>query len=270
MTEPTAAADYFDELRVILVGNFKFLTRGLFVKRDHLRIGLMTGSNVTKQTKTNTYSTICPILFFNFPGEEYCWISKGNEPRNSFFFDLAGPRAVRIGRMLKRDFPAGFIPCHDPIHFQSILDKMLESFTHSRPWKKYRLPMYAEEFLAGIYEEHLLSLSSGKYEKIILAHAERIHRDPAGKPDFDADAAELGVTPIHYRRLFKAVIGVPPYEYLQQNRLHLAFSLLKTTKSLQIKEISQRCGFGNATEFSRFFKQRTGMSPLNYCRQFFE
>ena len=270
MTESKTANDYFDELKVVFVAHFKFLTRGLFVKRNHLRIGLMTGVHVTKQTKTNEYSTVCPILFFNFSNEEYSWCSKGNEPRDSYFFDIAGPRADRIERMLKQDFPAGFVSCHDPIHFQLILDKMYESFTHSRPRKKYRLPMFVEEFLAGIYEEHLLTLSSGKYEKIILSHADRIHRNLAGKHDFDANAAELGITSIHYRRLFKALIGVSPYEYLQQSRLHLAIDLLKTTKSIQIKQISERCGFSNATEFSRFFKQRTGVSPLNYCRKFFE
>lgn len=270
MTDVKETNDYFDELMVVFVAHFKLLTQGCFVRRNHLRIGLMTGSHVTKQSKTNEYSTVCPILFFNFSNEEYSWRSKGNEPRNSYFFDIAGSRADRIEQMLKRDFPTGFVPCHDPVHFQLILDKMYDSFTHSRPRKKYRLPMYAEEFLAGIYEEHLLTLSSVKYEKIILAHADQIHRNLAGRHDSDANAAELGITPIHYRRLFKALIGVPPYEYLQQSRLHLAIDLLKTAKSIQIKQISEQLGFSNVTEFSRFFKHRTGVSPLNYCRKFFE
>lgn len=270
MDEPISVCDYFDELKIVFVGNFKHLSRGLFVKRDYLRIGLMTGGRVTKRTNTAEFSAVCPILFFNFPGEEYSWSSQGNEPRNSFFFDVAGSRAQRITRMLRQDFPSGFVPCHDQTHFQMILDKMQESFFHYRPRKKYRLPMYAEEFLAGIYEEHLLSLSSSKYEKIILDHAERIRLDLSGKHDFEADAAELEITPIHYRRLFKAVIGMPPYEYLQQCRLLLAIKLLKTSKSMQNKQIAVECGFGSVTEFSRFFKKKTGVSPRNYSKNFFE
>ena len=43
MDEPISVCDYFDELKIVFVGNFKHLSRGLFVKRDYLRIGLMTG-----------------------------------------------------------------------------------------------------------------------------------------------------------------------------------------------------------------------------------
>ena len=270
MTESSHISDYFDELKVVFAGDFKYLTRGFLTKREHLRIGLMTGGHVVKRTRDKEFSAACPILFFNFPGEEYCWISEPSQPRHSFFFDIAGARADRIGEMLRRDFPSGFIPCRDPVPFQMILEKLYESFSHFRARKRYRLPMYAEEFLAGIYEEHTLTVSSGKYEKIILAHAERIRRDLAGRHDFEADAAELEVSPIHYRRLFKSVVGVPPYEYLQQCRLHRAIEILKADKSIQIKEISEECGFGNATEFSRFFKQQTGVSPLSYSRNLSE
>ena len=270
MSDPIPSGDYFDELKVVFAGDFKNLTRGLFVKRNYLRIGLMTGTHVIKRTKNGDCPAECPILFFNFPGEEYCWISESNQPRHSRFFDIEGPRAARIEAMLKQDFPAGFIPCRDPVPFRMILRKLRESFSHFRPRRKYRLPMYVEEFLAGLYEEHTLSVSSGKYEKIILAHAERIRRDLTQRHDFDEDAAELEISPIHYRRLFKSVVGVPPYEYLQNCRLHRSIELLKTSKTLQIKEISLQCGFTNATEFTRFFKQRTGVSPRQYCRNFFE
>ena len=270
MDESTVSCDYFDELKIVFVGNFKHIFKGVFLKRDYLRIGLMTGGQVIRRTNTAEFSAVCPILFFNFPGEEYCWSNQGNEPRNSYFFDIAGPRAERINQMLRQDFPSGFVPCHDPTHFQLLLDRMHESFFHYRPRKKYRLPMYAEEFLAGIYEEHLLTLSSSKYEKIILDHAERIRQDLSGKHDFDANAAELEITPVHYRRIFKAVIGMAPYQYLQQCRLSHAIRLLRNEKQLQIQQIAAECGFGNATEFSRFFKKQTGVSPLNYSKNFFE
>lgn len=270
MTEAITEEDYFDKLKVIFVGRFNQLHCGPFVRREALRIGLMTGSEVIKKTAKEVFSARCPILFFNFPGEEYCWNSKDKVPRSSYFFDLAGERALQIASTLKKDFPCGFIPCHDPASFLLILDKMYESFFNHRVRKKYRLALYAEEFIAGVYEEHLSSDSSSKYEKIILSHAEAVHQDPAGKHDFNAFAARLEITPIHYRRLFKSVVGFPPYEYLQQCRLLLAITLLKREKNLQIQQIAQKCGFSSATEFSRFFKKQTNFSPLQYCRSFFE
>ena len=270
MADTSLFQDYFDDLKVVFVGKFKHLSQGLFVKRDYLRIGLMTGDAVTKKTKEKTVSTHCPILFFNFPHEEYCWTSERSAPRNSYFFDITGKRASSIEKMLRKDFPEGFIHCHDPLQFQLILDKMYESFFNHRPQKRYYLPMFAEEFLTGIYVERSLAESTNKYEKIILAHADLVHKDPAAQHDFNANAAKLQITSIHYRRLFKSVIGMPPYEYLQHCRLLLAINLLKTSKSLQIKQISLQCGFSSSTEFSRFFKKQTGISPVNYCKKVFE
>lgn len=270
MTEPIIDEDYFEQLKIVFVGKFNLITCGLPRRWERLRIGFMTGGHVTKRTGKEEYSAVCPILFFNFPNEEYSWQSPDDEPRTSYFFDLTGKRARMIASTLKRDFPCGFVPCGNIAPFQLQLNKMKEVFFNHSPRKKYLLPLYAEEFIMQIYEEHTLAEGTCKYEKLILALADEIHKDPAGKYDFNAQAEKLGITPIHYRRLFKAVIGLPPYEYLQQCRLLLAISLLKKDKSLQIQQISQMCGFGNSTEFSRFFKKETGVSPLAFCRHFFE
>lgn len=64
-------------------------------------------------------------------------------------------------------------------------------------------------------------------------------------------------------RIFKAAYAVTPYEYIIGRRIKNA-QLLLTNTNLYIKEISERCGFGDEHYFSNIFKAKTGTSPKEY------
>lgn len=67
----------------------------------------------------------------------------------------------------------------------------------------------------------------------------------------------------YFHHRFKDITGCSPREYLQNCRIHKAKELLRNTK-LSCTEITYRCGFSHSTQLSRIFRQRTGMSPLQY------
>ena len=50
--------------------------------------------------------------------------------------------------------------------------------------------------------------------------------------------------------------------YIMNTRLEKAISLLNTNAS--VSKIAQDCGFFDSSHFSRYFKQNTGCSPLEY------
>ena len=261
---------YFDELDVVFVGHFPGLHEGRPQKRSRFRMGLMTGTNVEKRTGDQCFQTVCPIIFFDFRNEEYCWNSSPNAPRESFFFDIEGARADRIEAMIANDFPKGFLPCRNTAPFRMILDDMNDAFMHYRPTRPYQLPLFAEQFLTQIYSERAANLRSGKYDKRIRDTAALIRNDPGTACDFQKYADELKITLIHYRRIFKSVTGLSPYQYQQKCRLAAAIRLLKNAEHLQLQEIGRICGFQDPAEFSRFFRNQTGLSPQHYCKTFFE
>ena len=261
---------YFDELQVVFVGHFRNLHQGKFQKRSRFRMGLMTGTNVEKLTPKESFQTICPIIFFNFREEEYCWNSSPNDPRESFFFDVEGLRADQMETMIKNDFPKGFLPCKNITPFQMILNDMYDSFVHYRVQRPFQLSLFAEQFLAQAYSEWTANLRSGKYDKRIRDTAALIRNDPGIACDFRKCADELKITLIHYRRIFKSVTGLSPYQYQQKCRLTTAIHLLKNREELQIQEIARLCGFQEPADFSRFFRKQTGLSPQHYCKTFFE
>lgn len=270
MAETIKDADYFDQLFVCFVSNSTRLWSSRGLHRNRLRAGLMTGTRVTRAVGTQEITLDCPFVFFSYRDQVYSWLTPSGVFRNSFYFDLAGSRAEELERTLKTDFPDGVVPVSDPVPFQQLLEQIHDSYFIQNPLRHYKLPLLAEEFIARVYMEQTAVQSPNKYARIILQDADEIGQAPGENHNFEQKAQKLGITFIHYRRIFKTVIGVPPYQYLQQCRLRLAIRLLKSEKQLQIQQIASECGFGNASEFSRFFRRQTGFSPLNYSKNFFE
>ncbi|MDX2226441.1 MAG: AraC family transcriptional regulator [Verrucomicrobiae bacterium] len=69
----------------------------------------------------------------------------------------------------------------------------------------------------------------------------------------------------HFIVLFSEKFGMTPMEYLQECRLKKARQYL-SEPGRQIKEIAALCGFKDPARFNRWFKERTGQTPLRCAR----
>ena len=85
--------------------------------------------------------------------------------------------------------------------------------------------------------------------------------------DFESLANEIGVGYSWFRRMFKHYTGLAPAQYFLQLKLNKAKDLLLNS-SLSIKEISVITGFESQYYFSKFFKKRIGMSPIQQRKYF--
>lgn len=64
-------------------------------------------------------------------------------------------------------------------------------------------------------------------------------------------------------RRFKTMLGRSPRQYLQETRIQQAKrKLVETTWT--VTDIAYECGFADAAQFSRLFKEATGMTPVTY------
>jgi AraC-like DNA-binding protein len=80
-------------------------------------------------------------------------------------------------------------------------------------------------------------------------------------------AARARMSQDRLKEAFKAVIGVGMYERLKEARLQQARQLVLTT-SLPIKAIFDRVGYETITGFIDAFKERFGLPPATYRKQF--
>ncbi|MEG1426144.1 MAG: AraC family transcriptional regulator [Oscillospiraceae bacterium] len=72
----------------------------------------------------------------------------------------------------------------------------------------------------------------------------------------------------HTRRLFKAVEGITPGEYLTNVRISYAKKLLEQNDllHLSIGDIGFMCGYYDIHYFSRIFRAKTGVAPRDYLK----
>jgi AraC-like DNA-binding protein len=73
-------------------------------------------------------------------------------------------------------------------------------------------------------------------------------------------AGELGLTYKHLNDIVKSHSGKTAKEFISDHVILEAKRLLSTSE-MSIKEIGFSCGFDEATNFTKFFKSKTGISP---------
>jgi AraC-like DNA-binding protein len=86
------------------------------------------------------------------------------------------------------------------------------------------------------------------------------HRDI----DLEDAAAQAGISPFHFLRLFTGVLGVTPHQYLVRSRLRHAARRLAYDDSAAITDIAYDVGFGDLSNFVRTFHRAAGASPLRF------
>ena len=71
-----------------------------------------------------------------------------------------------------------------------------------------------------------------------------------------------GCLSAHFRR----AVGVSPMQYVVSSRMQRA-KLLLSRSELPVAGIAQQCGYADASNFTRRFRQQFGITPLTYRRQ---
>ena len=79
------------------------------------------------------------------------------------------------------------------------------------------------------------------------------------QPGIAEISMQVGISEVHLRRLFHKVTGTSPKKYFAKIQFDVATKLL--LQGLDIKEITEICGFGNPSAFGRAFKCIYNKSP---------
>lgn len=180
------------------------------------------------------------------------------------FVEERGTKRVVTGEVC-RELPE-FFRLDDLAFFDAASRRIVQRFSAS--------PEMAESLLRGILADLLQSPPAGEgpapetpssvHRRGMLRLADKI-RSGAGFSSISVPdmAAELRLSPAHFSRLFRQVIGQSPMQFLLQQRLAHARHLLRET-DLSIGEIAGQLGYRDLFFFSRQFTQKEGVTPTQF------
>jgi AraC-like DNA-binding protein len=81
--------------------------------------------------------------------------------------------------------------------------------------------------------------------------------------DLKQAAKQARLSPFHFLRLFAAVLGVTPHQYLVRSRLRRAARMLADDMR-SISDVAYESGFGDLSNFVRSFHRAAGVSPREF------
>ncbi|MBS0245579.1 MAG: helix-turn-helix transcriptional regulator [Proteobacteria bacterium] len=131
----------------------------------------------------------------------------------------------------------------------------------------------------GAFEEVMLRLSAAvaalltpsrrrqvpsiRDERRVTLAARRIEADADTKLTIAALARDAAMSPFHFLRTFRQVIGVTPHQYILRTRLNRAALRLRGGDE-PVAMIAYDAGFNDLSTFNRRFRRLMGITPSDY------
>lgn len=103
----------------------------------------------------------------------------------------------------------------------------------------------------------------------LLRKTSKVIEEHIDDPEFDVPelCKEIGIGRSLLYSKFKSLTGMTPNNFILNQRLKHAASLLQKYPTMPVAEISDRCGFSSPVYFSRCFKGQYGVTPQVYKKQ---
>ena len=213
------------------------------------------------------------------PKSQYSFSFKDNDSVNIFVLnfdltDMFSEHKHSIGTATESDFNiAKFLDYSLPQEFQTIIVKNntlsfledIESCVNLFLQKPMLYRSLASGFLKVALIKLLQEINSESNEDKLVQNIQdyiRRHYDSAELSNLTI-AKRFNYHPYHLSRLMKAHTKKTLHNYLIDYRIHMAKNFLTTT-TLNVTTIAEKTGFPSYTYFIKTFREKTGVSPLQY------
>ncbi|WP_416465735.1 helix-turn-helix transcriptional regulator [Sphingomonas sp. VDB2] len=93
-----------------------------------------------------------------------------------------------------------------------------------------------------------------------------VQQRPQASHSLEEMAAQAGITPSHFCRVFRKAAGMSPHQYVMKTRLDRARQML-TQSDMGLATIAEFLGFTNQSHFTRAFRQYAGETPSDFRKR---
>ena len=222
--------------------------------------GQVFGHIITDETKTSTMSGwalyIHPDFLWNTP------LAKAMKKYE--YFDYSVNEALALTEKEE----AIMIGILQNIHmeYHANMDKFSQDIIISQieVLLNYSDRFYHRQFLSRKIENHRIL---DRLEEILTIYFNNEDLLTKGLPTVQYMAEKLAISPNYLSGLLKVLTGRNTQQHIQDKMIEKAKEKISTTE-LSVSEISYALGFEHPQSFSRLFKAKTGLSPLEFRHSF--
>jgi AraC-like DNA-binding protein len=202
-------------------------------------------------------------MLVHFPHDHRHWIEDG-ERWEFFYVTLSGQAAVlRIRDIIAKNGPVVTLDArsHALAHAANACAAALENRIES----PVRASELARAIVTALYDETIGERVnpelSTRARRAFVFDVEQFCWQNLSRPIGVEDMARVArMSRYHFSRQFERARGISPGRYLASLRLDEARRLL-TGGGRTVKEVAERCGYGDANYFCKVFRRNFGVSP---------
>lgn len=214
-------------------------------------------------------------LFLDKPGNKIEWDLKNHFSGYAIFIN-----EKLLSKSIK-DVSFGNYNRHEAL-FLTLEEKEILYDLFSKSYKEYQKENFSKEVLISytslilsytqIYYERQFDARSKIYNKVVADFYQQLDtflNNPNGLselPSVAYFAEQANLSTNYFGDLIKHFTGTSPIDHIHEGIIQLAKNKLRQTK-MSVSEIAYSLGFDYPTYFTRFFRQKTGISPKVFRNQ---
>lgn len=149
-----------------------------------------------------------------------------------------------------------------------ILQRLLFLFTENHPAKNLFVDFMLKELIIRImqaeskkiYTDQALHMNTSNRLAYVVNYIRKNLQQNLNVQDLSQKAY---MSESNFHKVFKNELGISPVEFINNERIKLASSLLQDP-NIKIKEVYMECGFESRSYFNRLFKRKKNISPKEF------
>ncbi|MDE5765382.1 MAG: helix-turn-helix domain-containing protein [Ruminococcus sp.] len=146
----------------------------------------------------------------------------------------------------------------------SLMPEFITKLNELKEKKPAELEKSVETMLRNFNEKKTVAFSHYITNKEMIY---KLHRDIMTNPQLDWNipdiSKKLGISRSHLQRIYKEIFSASIKDDIILYRMNKAMRLLAQTE-LRVQEIAAQCGYNNVNHFMRQFKEKNGVTALQY------
>ena len=184
-----------------------------------------------------------------------------------YWIDFCGERGRRIYDCLQQAAPDSHLPLTKVTNILRLFETFAGKFKIARsPVSCAEDVFLVEQLMLEITMQAGRSHTDEQDPYGIRNLLDQIRQAPFANYNLPALAAERGVSYIHFRTLFRQIAGIPMRQFIMEQQMLAAGTLLKSRK-FRIGELADYCGFPDITSFTRAFRRYYSKSPKQWLAE---